>query len=1142
MIIAACLILLGLVCPVVAEESTLARLSFWVPQEHMAEFADIYEEKVGPLLQRRGLVESVEPNRTALDSVFSRLFVVASPVDVLEMEQSLAADSVWVATLERWAKKIGTGALRTQFRVYKTPAGSGRTIAAGPGFRQGVWQTFSVEDGLPGSMLVETIQDSSGDLWFAVNGVCRYDGYSFTTFTQADGLASGAVGTMLEDQSGNVWFGFGGSNFLRAELKAKRDGDAIVDDRGHPRGRGVSRYDGRVFENFTRADGLANDIVMDIAEDRSGNLWFGTYGGGVSRYDGETFTTFNVQDGLVGDIVTSIVEDRSGNLWFGTYGGGVSRYDGERFTTFTAQDGLVDNWIISIFEDNAGQLWFGTNGGGHSQLGGISCYNGKSFTNFSAEHNIYAQYIYDIMEDREGHLWFARYPHFLTRFDGQDFVYFTTVDGLANNGVINIFEDRSGTLWISTNGGGISRYDGAQFTQFTTEEGLAASLVFAIAEDRDGNIWAGTSRGLNRYDGRTWQTFDRQDGLASSAVFSITQDDEGTLWFGNVGISSYDQQKMAPLTIDSELNKLRVNAAFHDRQGHLWFGTVVGAFRYDGTSIEKLTTADGLAGDNIRVIAEDTKGHLWFGTYGGSGVSRYDGVSWKIFNTEDGLARNDVYSILEDSSGNLWFGTFGGGVSRYDGRTFTNFTMTDGLAGNSVLSIIEDRLGKLWFGTFGGGVSRYDGQVFQTLSRQDGLGSDAVQQVIEDQEGRLWFATEAGITRYRPSHLKPSIEMVQILADRSYVVEREIGISSEQEVITFSFRGRSFTTRNDRLVYLYRLQGLEDEWQQTRQTRVEYGRLPPGEYEFQVKAVDRDLNYSEQAATAKVVVRYPYAQLALWVGLGLALVGLVATGSYAVNKRRSQLQAERALLQELEDELQTAHDLQMNLMPTGSPHLDGFDIAGHCIPANHVGGDFFQYYPLLDGKLALSLADVTGHGMEAAIPVVMFSGILRSQMELGDPLDRRFGRLNRTLYDSLDNRTFVCFLMGELAPATRTLRLANSGCPYPYHFRAASGEVVELQIDGYPLGVRADTIYSDIDTSLSPGDYIVFNSDGIIEAENIDGEFFGFERTAETIRQGCQEGLSAETLIDRLIGAVQAFAGDAPQGDDMTVVVLKVEG
>ena len=1131
-------LLVGLLYPVLADGQTLARLSFWVPSERMQAFAEIYEAEVGPFLQKRGLVESTEVNRAEIDGVFSRLFVLDSPTAALAMEQAFAADSTWAAALRQWGEGLGIDAVYAQFRIYKTSAGLGRTKVAGPGFRQGVWQTFSMEDGLPGSSVEETIQDSSGDLWFAVeNGVCRYDGYSFTTFTRVDGLASDLVGTMLEDRSGNLWFGFGGSNFLRYELKANRDGANIVDDKDHPRSRGVSRYDGRDFENFTGADGLANDIVMDIAEDRAGNLWFGTYGGGVSRYDGEGFTTFTTQDGLAGDIVTSIIEDRSGNVWFGTYGGGVSRYDGEGFTTFTAQDGLVDDWVVAISEDNSGQLWFGTSGGGHTEQGGVSRYDGEMFINFSAEHNIYALYIYDTMQDGEGHLWFARYGRYLTRFDGQDFVNFTTVDGLAVNDVIDVFEDKSGTLWISTNGGGISRYDGAHFAQFTTEEGLAHSIVFAIREDSDGVIWAGTGLGLNRYDGRTWQTFKRQDGLASNVVYSITRDDEGNLWFGNYGgVSHFDRQGIAALVIDAELDELRVNAIFHDRRGALWLGTVVGAFRYDGTSIEKFTTADGLVGDNIRAIAEDDAGHLWFGTY--SGVSRYDGVNWQTFDKEDGLIDRAVWSILEDSSGNLWFGT-AGGVSRYDGQSFTNLTMADGLAGNFVLSIIEDHVGNLWFGTFGGGVSHYDGQVFQTISRQVGLVSDAVQQVIEDRQGRLWFATEGGITRYKPSRLKPSVEILQILADRSYAADRVVDLSSEQEFAIFSFRGRSFTTRNDRLVYLYRMQGLEQEWQQTRQAQVEFGRLPPGEYEFQVKAVDRDLNYSEQA-TVKVVVRYPYQQLALWMGLGLALVGLVVTGGYAVNKRRLQLQAERALMQDLEDELQVARQLQMSLMPTESPAISGLDIAGRCETVNHVGGDFFQYFEQ-EGKLSIGLADVTGHAMEAAVPVMMFSGVLSSEMAYGHSLEALFAKLNRTMHDRLDRRTFVCFALGEFDMERRIVRLANGGCPYPYHYRAATGAVRELEVDAYPLGVRAEAEYPVVEVGLASGDYLIFCSDGIVEAANPAEDIFGFERTAATIRAGCGEGVSAEVLIERLIGAVQGFAQDVPQGDDMTCVVLRIK-
>ncbi len=205
-----------------------------------------------------------------------------------------------------------------------------------------------------------------------------------------------------------------------------------------------------------------------------------------------------------------------------------------------------------------------------------------------------------------------------------------------------------------------------------------------------------------------------------------------------------------------------------------------------------------------------------------------------------------------------------------------------------------------------------------------------------------------------------------------------------------------------------------------------------------------------------------------------------------------------------------------------------------------MGGDFFQYFQQ-DGKLSVCLADVTGHAMEAAVPVMMFSGILDTQMQTGDDLEDLFAKLNRSLHRNLDRRTFICFTMGEVNIKDRGLRLANGGCPYPYHYRAAIGQMAELEVDAYPLGVRAETVYPAIERVLAPGDYIVFCSDGIVEAANSDEQMFGFEQTAATIQQGCLEKLSAEALIERLISSVQAFVGDEPQADDMTCVVLRVE-
>jgi len=259
------------------------------------------------------------------------------------------------------------------------------------------------------------------------------------------------------------------------------------------------------------------------------------------------------------------------------------------------------------------------------------------------------------------------------------------------------------------------------------------------------------------------------------------------------------------------------------------------------------------------------------------------------------------------------------------------------------------------------------------------------------------------------------------------------------------------------------------------------------------------------------------------------------------SSRQAQLRAQTAELQAqiAEQELQTARTLQMGLMPTTPPTLAGFELAGRCLPASEVGGDFFQYFEQ-DGKLSLCMADVTGHAMEAAVPVMMFSGVLETEMQYGHSVERLLTQLNQLLHRKLDRRTFICFAIGEVHLQSRLLRLSNVGCPPLYHYRQATGRVVELEGGGYPLGVQPEGVYAATEIALGPGDRIVFCSDGLVEAANVQEEIFGFDQVAESIRQGCADDLSAAALIDRLIGAVQDFSGDVSQADDMTCVVLKV--
>lgn len=246
---------------------------------------------------------------------------------------------------------------------------------------------------------------------------------------------------------------------------------------------------------------------------------------------------------------------------------------------------------------------------------------------------------------------------------------------------------------------------------------------------------------------------------------------------------------------------------------------------------------------------------------------------------------------------------------------------------------------------------------------------------------------------------------------------------------------------------------------------------------------------------------------------------------------------------EMERQLRTAHDLQMALMPEEGLRKEGFDLAGQCIPADHVGGDSYQYFELGDGNLAVCMADVTGHAMEAAIPTVLFSGLLESQMEYGYGLEELFHRLNRCVCRTLGDRTLVCFVMAQLDPQHGTVRLASGGWPYPYVYNAESGTVTEIALEeAYPLGVNPDTSYRVVDAKLRPGDCLVLCSDGITEAANPAGREFGAGDLAEAIAATCARGASAAQVTSEILEGAARFADRVNPADDQTIVVIEAKG
>ncbi len=502
------------------------------------------------------------------------------------------------------------------------------------------------------------------------------------------------------------------------------------------------------FSSFGKLQGLKQNHIFCLLEDKSGNLWFGTLGGGVSKYDGKSFTHFTEKEGLSDNSVWCILEDKSGNLWFGTAAGGASKYDGKRFTHFTDKEGLSNNSVRSLQEDKSGNLWFGTYGGGVSKYD-ASGDAGKRFTHFTEKEGLSNNFVYNILEDKIGNLWFGTGAG-VSRYDGKSFTHFTEKEGLSNNNLRDILEDKSGNLWFGTSGGGVSKYEGKRFTHYTEKEGLSNNIVWSILEDKSGNLWLGTfGGGVSKYDGKRFTHYTEKEGLGNNDVRSMLLDKSGNLWLGTGG---------------------------------------GGVSKYDGRSFTHFTEKEGLTNNWVWSILEDKSGNLWFGTGGAGGVNKFDGKSFTHFTVKEGLSNTLVRSILEDKSGNLWFGTLGGGVIKYDpsadragGRSFTHFTVMEGLSNNFIRSILEDKSGNLWFGTGVGGVSKYNasgdaGKRFTHFTEKEGLSNNSVVSILEDKSGNLWFGTLFGLNKLEKDKLSAYEKFAEGVADKSSLSLSESGV------------------------------------------------------------------------------------------------------------------------------------------------------------------------------------------------------------------------------------------------------------------------------------------------------------------------------------------------------------------------------
>ncbi|HEY0083721.1 MAG TPA: two-component regulator propeller domain-containing protein [Pyrinomonadaceae bacterium] len=797
-----------------------------------------------------------------------------------------------------------------------SPHANGRASAAAaapfaprlPGFHAETWTT---EQGLPGDTVRAVRQTRDGYLWIATQGgLARFDGVRFQVFNQQNVKAfrTNECSELLEDASGQLWIGTIGGGLLR--------------------------YAAGKFTAYGRAEGLANDVVIRLFEDRAGRLWITSYES-LTLFDGNKFTTFNTGDGGRSVYALPFYEDDAGRVWFFT----------SRSTGFTSSSALGFYHEGRLHTgDEAARLFphkfAGTNSGGLPVRDALWLQSPETRTlarlPFAAEGaRAEVKYAADInptraYEDAHGRLWITSSLNELFLLTEGKLRRVALQD--AQGGAINaLHADREGNLWVGT-GHGLTKLKAQAFAAYTVADGLAHESSWTIFEDSRGDLWIGTSAGVNRRraDGG-FDIYTERDGMAGSAVVSIAEDASGGLWFASTdGLTNYREGKFQAYARREGLLSENVRAVLFDRRGRLWVGTVGGLHLFEAGRFKPYTTAEGLAHNSVLFLHEDAGGSLWIGTP--NGLSRMRDERFEVFTTKDGLASNIVIGAHEPGDGALWFGTLGGGLARYRDGRFKSITSAAGLGDDTITRVLADGAGNVWMGSTRGvlraslkDLNDYADERVRSVTcvaygKADGMPSIDCSGGTQPagwrtRAGALWFPTAQGVAVVDPSRLvrnevPPPVVVEQLVVDRAPVEMADgLRLPRGSRTVEIQFTALSFVAPS-KVRFRYMLEGFDRDWVEAGARRdAFYTNLPPGSYRFRVLAANDDGVWSESGATLAFILP-PYFYQTRWFYLVAAV--LTACAMWGVYRLRVR-QLKREFVAVLDERNRIARELHDSL-------------------------------------------------------------------------------------------------------------------------------------------------------------------------------------------------------------------------------------
>jgi signal transduction histidine kinase/ligand-binding sensor domain-containing protein len=515
-------------------------------------------------------------------------------------------------------------------------------------YRNRVFHTYTVKDGLPDDGVAALLADHAGTVWVVAGiNLSRLQSGKFTNYALGVDVPLDTVRTVAEDQRHRIWIaGYGG----------------------------VARFEQGRFVRVLSGAEFENDLILSMLADRHGNLWIGATKGLFERSPDGGLRRYDTRDGLPDPFVRALWEDRDGSIWAGT-NLGLSRLEKGRFVAPVFDGSHDPDWIRCIFEDREGNLWVGMNNG-------LNRFRDDIFTVYSKGDGLPSDEPTTLLQDRRGRIWVGFHDYGLVLFDPAGHKVYTTRNGLPSNEVFSIRDTADGDLLVATREGLARMHDG-RFTVYPTHDPLGRRIVFDSLEDSQGRLWQATPAGLTellRSGSRSVVTASR---LLSSSMVVLLEGRDRAIWAGSYGKGLWrvDGQNVRQFTVADGLSSDQIRALVQDAEGTLWVGTFGGGLNaLRNGRFYRYTAKDGLLSDNIAHIEDDGHGSLWLATT--RGICRLSKKDLRQFDAGKIRTLNPINYGVEDGLRSAQCApgipTGGGGHRTSDGRLW--FPTSRGLA------------------------------------------------------------------------------------------------------------------------------------------------------------------------------------------------------------------------------------------------------------------------------------------------------------------------------------------------------------------------------------------------------------------------------------------------------------------------------